>query len=40
MKNYQNLIGFIILSLSIIAAAIILKGTLIEVADIIYQGLV
>ena len=40
MKNYQTLIGFIILSLSIIAAAIILKGALVEMADIMYQGLI
>ena len=40
MKHYQTLIGLIILSLSIIAAALILKGALLETAGIIYQGLV
>lgn len=40
MKNYQNLIGFILLSLAIIASALIIKYAVIEMADIIYQGLI
>ena len=40
MKNYQTLIGLIILSVSIVVAAVILKGALLEMAGVIYQGLI
>ena len=38
MKNFQKLIGFIILSVAIIAAAIIIKTGLVELSTAVLNG--
>ena len=38
MKNFQNLIGFIILSVAIIVAAIIIKTGLVELGTQVWHG--